>query len=271
MGVRIRGARGLIAAAVAAAALLPAAPAFGAQRALITVELGQSRTAQFPGVSGNNPAENDHLVQPTPADCTGTAAACDDVPIRVGDPRHDPRHTYVLALQLSVSYTPSVDTVDVYLWDNDASNYQLVGAANNGANPELLTATVMAGALYHLVVVNGAGPNTGYQVVARLSGYQAAVPDQSLLLTQGRVDISGDGTAAPGASKQGLQAAIARSPAPGARSPGPTVAPLQVGSVAAEPAPADHGSSANVALVVAVAAPVGIAIMLWWSSRRRPT
>lgn len=269
MGVRIRGARGLLAAGIAAAAVLPAAPTLGVQRGLMKVDLGQSRTAQFPGIAGNNPAEYGSLVEPTPADCTGATAACDDVPIRLGDPRHDSRHTYVLALQLSVSYTPSVDSVSIYLWDDAAPDYQLVGAANNGANPEALTATVAGGSLYHLVVVNGAGPNSGYRVVARLTGYEAALPNQGMNPPSKQVSMPGQTTTTPVATHKAGGGTPSSRAAAGAASPAPSGVPLQVGAVAAPEAPDDAGAGANVALAVAIAAPVGIALMLWVSTRRR--
>jgi hypothetical protein len=164
-------------ALILAAASTPVSPvaALDQAAAAIRVEENQTVEREFGPMAGQKPVNLPAPAPPldTPDDCK-QATYCDVIPLEVVvPPTLAPADEFFVAVELSwatenIPSTPATDTMavndlDLYVWD-DPQGEDVVAESAGGTEPEALKMYRPTKGRYQIVVINFAGPNTGYKL-----------------------------------------------------------------------------------------------------------
>jgi hypothetical protein len=174
----VRRVLGVVALAlIAAAANAPVSPvgALDQAAAAIRVEENQTVEKEFGPLAGQKPVNIPAPAPPldTPDDCK-QATYCDVIPLEVMvPPTLAPADEFFVAVELSwatenIPSTPATNTMavndmDLYVWDNPQGE-EVVAESAGGTEPEALKMYRPTKGKYQIVVINFAGPNTGYKL-----------------------------------------------------------------------------------------------------------
>lgn len=208
---RVSGALAVMLAAAAALVTFVVPPAGALARPGITLTEDEIKEVAFPGIAGNNPANDLH----TPEQCN-ISAYCDTIPVTIVRPvDFDDTQDYFVQFQmtwdtqkipsvLEPSGEMTVNDMDMFIYNDpiqeDAGEDQdgVISSGGTQSEPEIAYLSAPAGN-YSIVVVNFAGVNRGYTIKltwvsetirnpfeSLAPGYRPPTPTQPATLTPAR-------------------------------------------------------------------------------------
>jgi hypothetical protein len=169
---------GVVALALALAGIsVPSSPVGALDQSAATIRVAENQTVEkeFGPIPGQKPVGVPAPAPSldTPDDCK-QATYCDVIPLEVVVPATlAPADEFFVSVELSwatenipstpATPTTAVNDMDLYVWDNPQGD-EAVAVSAKGQQPETLRLYRPTKGKYQIVVVNFAGPNTGYKL-----------------------------------------------------------------------------------------------------------